>query len=102
MMVQFSALLLLPLLTGVMAVSSKKGVCVPPGTNFHCGDLSPFTNVRLQLTTQRNKHFCLYLCLDCVRKVFYWYLFTIICFFVYCELRFKMYFNIVTFISVSQ
>ena len=26
--------------------SSKKGVCIPPGTNFHCGDLSAFNNIR--------------------------------------------------------
>ena len=26
--------------------SSKKGVCIPPGTNFHCGDLAAFNNTR--------------------------------------------------------
>ena len=26
--------------------SSKKGLCIPPGTNFHCGDLAAFDNVR--------------------------------------------------------
>ena len=26
--------------------SAKKGVCIPPGTNFHCGDLAAFNNVR--------------------------------------------------------
>merc|ERR1712110_562824 len=25
--------------------SSKKGLCIPPGTNFHCGDLAAFDNV---------------------------------------------------------
>ena len=29
------------------AKSAKKGVCIPPGTNFHCGDLAAFTNARL-------------------------------------------------------
>jgi len=24
--------------------SSKKGLCIPPGTNFHCGDLAAFKN----------------------------------------------------------
>jgi len=47
-MVQCSVLLTLPLLSILSLVStrsSKKGLCVPPGTNFHCGDLAPFTNV---------------------------------------------------------
>ena len=26
--------------------SAKKGVCIPPGTNFHCGDLAAFNNIR--------------------------------------------------------
>ena len=26
--------------------SSKKGLCIPPGENFHCGDLAAFKNVR--------------------------------------------------------
>ena len=39
------------LVTAVRTQSSKKGVCVPPGTNFHCGDLAPFTNVRYIVIT---------------------------------------------------
>ena len=41
-----STFLFFLLVTAVKTQSSKKGVCVPPGTNFHCGDLAPFTNVR--------------------------------------------------------
>ena len=26
--------------------SAKKGLCIPPGTNFHCGDLAAFHNAR--------------------------------------------------------
>ena len=26
--------------------STKKGVCIPPGTNFHCGDLAALSNIR--------------------------------------------------------
>ena len=35
------------------AKSAKKGVCIPPGTNFHCGDLAAFTNARL---VRKNKN----------------------------------------------
>ena len=28
------------------AKSAKKGVCIPPGENFFCGDLAAFKNVR--------------------------------------------------------
>ena len=31
--------------------SSKKGLCIPPGTNFHCGDLAAFDNVRYLLVS---------------------------------------------------
>lgn len=41
------------ILGAVKAQSPKKGLCVPPGTNFHCGDLSPFTNVRYILKDHR-------------------------------------------------
>ena len=34
------------LLGGIQGKSSKKGLCIPPGTNFHCGDLAAFDNVR--------------------------------------------------------
>ena len=27
--------------------SPKKGLCIPPGDNFHCGDIEAFDNVRL-------------------------------------------------------
>jgi hypothetical protein len=27
------------------AASGKKGLCIPPGTNFHCGDLEAFSRV---------------------------------------------------------
>ena len=30
----------------IEAKSSKKGVCIPPGTKFHCGDLAQFHNAR--------------------------------------------------------
>ena len=30
----------------VEAKSSKKGVCIPPGEKFHCGDLAALHNVR--------------------------------------------------------
>ena len=30
----------------IQGKSSKKGLCIPPGTNFHCGDLAAFDNVR--------------------------------------------------------
>ena len=29
----------------IQGKSSKKGLCIPPGTNFHCGDLAAFDNV---------------------------------------------------------
>ena len=42
-----SALLFFSLLvTTLQGKSSKKGLCIPPGDNFHCGDLAAFTNVR--------------------------------------------------------
>ena len=34
------------LLGSIQGKSSKKGLCIPPGTNFHCGDLAAFDNVR--------------------------------------------------------
>ena len=41
-------LLLISLLTqhicAEASVSHKKGVCIPPGKNFHCGDLEIFTS----------------------------------------------------------
>ena len=33
------------------AKSTKKGLCIPPGTNFHCGDLAAFDNVRYLLVS---------------------------------------------------
>ena len=39
------------LLGGIQGKSSKKGLCIPPGTNFHCGDLSAFDNVRYLLVS---------------------------------------------------
>ena len=39
-------LLLALLMLKIEAKSSKKGVCIPPGTNFHCGDLAKFHNAR--------------------------------------------------------
>ena len=36
------------LLSPVLGSSSKKGLCIPPGDNFHCGDLAAFTNVRYE------------------------------------------------------
>ena len=49
------------LLGGIQGKSSKKGLCIPPGTNFHCGDLSAFDNVRYYLFSiwmnmQSSKH----------------------------------------------
>ena len=35
--------------------SSKKGVCIPPGTNFHCGDLAAFNNTRKVLFVRVGK-----------------------------------------------
>jgi len=31
--------------TSTFSKSAKKGLCIPPGENFHCGDLSAFSNV---------------------------------------------------------
>ena len=41
-MLKYSAVLILiiPLLADCK--SSKKGVCIPPGDRFHCGDLAAF------------------------------------------------------------
>jgi len=33
------------LLSPAFGSSSKKGLCIPPGDNFHCGDIAAFTNV---------------------------------------------------------
>ena len=35
----------------IQGKSSKKGLCIPPGTNFHCGDLAAFDNVRYLLVS---------------------------------------------------
>ena len=44
---KFRAIILLGILTGfIEGKSKKKGLCIPPGTNFHCGDLAAFNNVR--------------------------------------------------------
>jgi len=43
---KFRAIILLGILTGfIEGKSKKKGLCIPPGTNFHCGDLAAFNNV---------------------------------------------------------
>ena len=34
------------LVLAFQAKSGKKGLCIPPGTNFHCRDLSAFTDAR--------------------------------------------------------
>jgi len=44
-MILKSILLLLSLVTILEGKSSKKGLCIPPGDNFHCGDLAAFNNV---------------------------------------------------------
>ena len=42
-----ATLCLMGVLAGsIQGKSSKKGLCIPPGTNFHCGDLAAFDNVR--------------------------------------------------------
>jgi len=33
------------LVSTVSGLSGKKGLCVPPGDNFHCGDIAAFNNV---------------------------------------------------------
>ena len=40
------AFLLALLDESVCGKSAKKGVCIPPGENFHCGDLAGLDNVR--------------------------------------------------------
>merc|ERR1712241_486130 len=37
--------LVLSLVTRLEGKSAKKGLCIPPGDNFHCGDLGAFNNV---------------------------------------------------------
>ena len=32
-------------ITNANAASGKKGLCIPPGKNFHCGDLEAFSRV---------------------------------------------------------
>ena len=44
----------------IQGKSSKKGLCIPPGTNFHCGDLAAFDNVRFVLKRDY-RHACDYL-----------------------------------------
>ena len=48
--------LLFCFLNTLLGKSSKKGLCIPPGENFHCGDLAAFKNVRwvLQFTLPDN------------------------------------------------
>ena len=46
------AFLLFYFLSTLQGKSSKKGLCIPPGENFHCGDLGAFKNVRWVLHSQ--------------------------------------------------
>ena len=50
MKVWWSSLLLSCLVSSLQGKSVKKGLCIPPGENFHCGDLAAFRNVRLGFT----------------------------------------------------
>ena len=36
-------------MSGLQGKSVKKGLCIPPGENFHCGDLAAFGNVRWEV-----------------------------------------------------
>ena len=45
----WSSLLLSCLVSGLQGKSVKKGLCIPPGENFHCGDLAAFSNVRWEV-----------------------------------------------------
>ena len=49
MMLWRISLLMSCLVWCVQGKSAKKGLCIPPGKNFHCGDLAAFSNVRLVL-----------------------------------------------------
>jgi len=51
-----TSVLLLP--TWSDSLSTKKGVCIPPGENFHCGDLESFSRVTWWYNwhTQPNHH----------------------------------------------
>ena len=42
-----SSLVVFSVLGTLNGKSPKKGLCIPPGENFHCGDLAAFNNVRL-------------------------------------------------------
>ena len=52
---------ILSILTSLNGKSSKKGLCIPPGTNFHCGDLAAFDDVRW-LPVLSSVLFCTVLC----------------------------------------
>ena len=40
-------------LGNITGKSDKKGVCIPPGEHFHCGDLAAFHNVRYDRNISR-------------------------------------------------